>query len=76
MEVGKWGSSLGVRLPATVVEALGVKEGDDIEIEVAGTRALRASRDDSRAGAVRRLQSMQRPLLPGFRFTRDEAHER
>jgi antitoxin MazE len=76
MQVGKWGNSLAVRLPAAVVEALGLKEGDDIEIEIAGTRAFRVSRDDSRAEAVRRLQAMQKPLPPGFRFSRDEAHER
>ena len=75
MQVGKWGNSLAVRLPAAVVEALGLKEGDDIQIEIAGTRAFRVSRDDSRTEAVRRLQAMQKPLPPGFRFSRDEAHE-
>ncbi|WP_457092871.1 AbrB/MazE/SpoVT family DNA-binding domain-containing protein [Microvirga sp. P5_D2] len=29
-----------MRLPATVVEALGLKEGDDIEISVAGSRTF------------------------------------
>ena len=76
MQVGKWGNSLAVRLPATVVEALGLKEGDNIEIEIAGARVFRVSRDNSRAEAVRRLQAMQKPLPPGFRFSRDEAHER
>ncbi len=30
MQVAKWGNSLAVRLPAAVVEALGLKEGDEI----------------------------------------------
>ena len=34
MQVAKWGNSLAVRLPAAVVEALELKEGDDIEIHV------------------------------------------
>ena len=38
MQVVKWGNSLAVRLPAAVVDALQLKEGDSIEIEVAGTR--------------------------------------
>ena len=38
MQVAKWGNSLAVRLPSVVVEALNLKEGDDIEIEVAGSR--------------------------------------
>ncbi len=32
MQVSKWGNSLAVRLPAVVVEALDLKEGDEIEI--------------------------------------------
>jgi antitoxin MazE len=40
MKVCKWGNSLAVRLPAAIVEILGLKEGDDIEIRVAGTRTL------------------------------------
>ncbi|TIX53549.1 MAG: AbrB/MazE/SpoVT family DNA-binding domain-containing protein, partial [Mesorhizobium sp.] len=35
MQVAKWGNSLAVRLPAVVVEALELKEGDEIEIHVA-----------------------------------------
>ncbi len=30
MKVSKWGNSLAVRLPADIVEKLGVKEGDEI----------------------------------------------
>ena len=39
MQVSKWGNSLAIRLPAAVVEALELKEGDDIEIRVAGETA-------------------------------------
>ena len=40
MQVAKWGNSLAVRLPAAVVDALELKEGDEIEIHVAGTRPV------------------------------------
>ena len=40
MQVAKWGNSLAVRLPATVVEALQLREGDDIEIHIAGERVF------------------------------------
>ncbi|MDC7786430.1 AbrB/MazE/SpoVT family DNA-binding domain-containing protein [Rhodoplanes sp. TEM] len=36
MQVAKWGDSLAVRLPKEVVEALGLAEGDSVEIRVAG----------------------------------------
>jgi antitoxin MazE len=76
MQVGKWGNSLAVRLPASVVELLDLKEGDEIEIEVAGDRAFRVSRDQRREQALARLKASRRPLPPGFRFSRDEANER
>lgn len=46
MQVGRWGNSLAARLPAAVVEALGLTDGD--EIEVAGERRLRVQRDGAR----------------------------
>jgi antitoxin MazE len=65
-----------VRLPSQVVEALGLKEGDHIEITVAGERRFEVERDRSREAAISRLRGMRRPLPEGFRFDRDEAHER
>jgi antitoxin MazE len=52
MQVGKWGNSLAVRLPAAVVEALQLKEGDEIEIEIAALArplppGFRFSRDEA-----------------------------
>jgi antitoxin MazE len=73
MQVSKWGNSLAVRLPRAVVEALKLREGDDIEIIVAGTRRFEIARDHSREQALARL----RALIPkGFSFDRDEANER
>jgi antitoxin MazE len=76
MQVSKWGNSLAVRLPRTVVEALKLKEGDQIEIIVAGKRRFEVARDRSRELALRRLRALKRPLPKGFRFDRDEANER
>ena len=76
MQVGKWGNSLAVRLPASVVEMLRLKEGDEIEIEIASERTFRVRRDSSRERALEQLKALQRPLPPGFRFSRDDANER
>ncbi len=76
MQVGKWGNSLAVRLPAAIVEALQLREGDEIEIEIASARNFRVARDPSREQALERLRALARPLPPGFRFSRDEANER
>ena len=34
MKVAKWGNPLALRLPSSVVEALGLAEGDQIEIRI------------------------------------------
>jgi antitoxin MazE len=76
MQVSKWGNSLAVRLPRVVVEALKLKEGDDIEITVAGTRRFDVSRDRSREAALKRLRKLRGLLPAGFKFDREEAHAR
>ena len=67
---------MAVRLPATVVEALDLKEGDQIEIRIAGEREFEVRRDRSKQNALARLRRLRRPLPPGFTFSRDEANER
>ena len=76
MRVAKWGNSLAVRLPSTVTEALDLKEGDEIEIHVAGTRQFKVSRDRSREKAIAGLRKLRRPFPPGFKFDREEANAR
>jgi len=76
MQVSKWGNSLAIRLPKAVVEALKLKEGDDVEVIVSGTRRFEVSRDQRREAALARLRALRRPLPPGFKFSRDEANER
>jgi antitoxin MazE len=76
MQVSKWGNSLAVRLPKAVVEALKLKEGDEVEITITGSRHFEVARDRRREEALKRLRALQRPLPPGFKFDREEAHER
>src|SRR3546814_17047653 len=40
MQVAKWGNSLAVRLPASLVDALELQEGDDIEIVVEDRKSV------------------------------------
>jgi antitoxin MazE len=76
MQVSKWGNSLAVRLPAAVVEALQLKEGDDIDISVAGARAFEISRRSGAAELLKRLRRLRGRLPSDFRFDRLEANER
>jgi antitoxin MazE len=76
MQISKWGNSLAIRLPAAVVEALDLKEGDEIDIRVAGERAFDVERDRTRERALERIRSMRRPLPAGWKFDREEANSR
>jgi antitoxin MazE len=76
MQVSKWGNSLAIRLPAAVVDALKLKEGDRVEILVAGEREFEVRRDQSRERALENLRKLRRRFPPGFVFDREEANER
>jgi antitoxin MazE len=76
MRVSKWGNSLAIRLPSAVVEVLELKEGDDIEIYVAGTRTLDVARKPDRQELIKRLRRFRGMMPADFKFNRDEANER
>lgn len=76
MQVAKWGNSLAVRLPAAVVEALQIREGDDLRIEVLDVRSLAVSKKPGARELLARLRKYRGRLPADFRFDRLEAHER
>ncbi|MEQ8347581.1 MAG: AbrB/MazE/SpoVT family DNA-binding domain-containing protein [Sneathiellaceae bacterium] len=76
MQVARWGNSLAVRLPAAVVEALGLKEGDEIEIHLDGARDFSVARKPDRAALLARLRRFRGRLPEDFHFDRDEANAR
>jgi antitoxin MazE len=47
MQVAKWGNSLAVRFPASLVQALNLKEGEEIELHLLGERSLAVARKDT-----------------------------
>jgi antitoxin MazE len=76
MQVSKWGNSLAVRLPAAVVEALGLKEGDMLEIQVAGRRVFEVAKAPNTRELLARLRKFRGRLPANFKFDRLEANER
>jgi len=61
MQVSRWGNSLAVRLPAAVVDALDLKEGDQIEIQIAGRNAFEVSRAPTARELLARLHQRSGP---------------
>ena len=76
MKVAKWGNSLAVRLPRSVVDALGLKAGDSIDIHVAGARFLEIEKTPASRELLAKLRKYRGRLPAGFRFDRRDAHER
>jgi antitoxin MazE len=76
MQVAKWGNSLAIRLPAAVVDALKLKEGDEIEIHVAGSKQFGVARKPGREELLKRLRAFRGRLPTDFKFDRDEANAR
>lgn len=75
MQVAKWGNSLAVRLPASVVEALQLKDGDDIEIHIAGDKVFEIKKKPCAQELLARLRRYRGRLPADFKFDRLEAHE-
>ena len=70
------GNSLAIRLPAAVVEALELNEGDEVEVQIAGSRAFDIARDVSRDRALERICALRKEFPPDWKFDRDEANAR
>jgi len=76
MQVSKWGNSLAIRLPSAVVEALELREGDEIEIHIADKRRPGVAKKPRRADFLKRLRAFRGRLPADFKFDRDEANAR
>ncbi|MFC4308254.1 AbrB/MazE/SpoVT family DNA-binding domain-containing protein [Steroidobacter flavus] len=70
MRVLKWGNSLAIRLPAAVVESLGLREGVDVTLRVSSKRARHARE------LLARLRRFRGRLPKNFKFDRLEASKR
>ena len=76
MRVAKWGNSLAIRLPSAVIEALGLREGDDVQVHVLDTRDFAISRKPSRDELLKRLRDFRGRLPADFKFDREDANAR
>jgi antitoxin MazE len=76
MQVSKWGNSLAVRLPAAVVEALDLKEGDHIEIEVSAARRFELKKAPGARELLALIRNYRGRLPADFKFDRLEANAR
>jgi antitoxin MazE len=76
MRVAKWGNSLALRLPAAVVEALALREGDGVHVHVLDSRDFAISRRPGREDLLKRLRNFRGRLPADFKFDREDANAR
>jgi antitoxin MazE len=76
MQVSKWGNSLAVRLPKSLVDELGLVPGDELKVVKASNAEIVVEKVDKRAEFLRRMEQFRFPLPEDYKFDRDEANER
>lgn len=73
MKVAKWGNSLAVRIPKDVADALGLKEGSDVDL-VPLQSSLGVSPLMTKEEALKAIERLARPLPKGWKLNRDELY--
>ncbi len=76
MKIAKWGNSLAIRLPAAVVDVMDLKEGDEIDVRVVGTRVVEIERSKGLEDMLARLRKYRGLVPKDFKFDRLEANAR
>jgi antitoxin MazE len=77
MQVSKWGNSLAVRLPKALVDELGLKEGDELNVVATRNRTIEVeTRKARRKAALERMATRNWTVPADYKFDRDEANER
>ncbi len=76
MRVTKWGNSLAIRLPRSVVRALELNEGDDIEVVVSNARIFEVKKKPGKDDILSCLRRFRGKLPADFKFDREEANAR
>ena len=76
MRVANWGNSLAVRLPASLVEELDLKAGDEVELTPNAAKSFEVYKKPSRDELIDRLKAFRGMLPADFKFDREEANAR
>ena len=76
MQISKLGNSLAVRLPTSVIDALELKVGDNIDIRVAFDCAFEIAKKPSVSEFLIGRRAFRGKLTADFKFDRDSANER
>ncbi len=81
MQVAKWGNSLAVRLPVTLVKELGISDGDELLLQPAPRQArlpaiVTVVRQPGKLEQLRSVRGLRASWPADFSFDREEANAR
>ena len=81
MQVAKWGNSLAVRLPATLVKELGLQAGDELKLKQAVRQRGQVSellviKAPSKLEILAGVRELRSAIPKHYVFNRDEVNER
>jgi antitoxin MazE len=81
MQVAKWGNSLAVRLPVSLVQELGIADGDELVLQPAPRQAAQppsvtVTRMPSKLERLQAVRHLRAPWTADFAFDREEANAR
>ena len=76
MRVAKWGNSLAVRLPQSLVDELGLKSGDQLDVLSAQSNRIVVAKDETKKKAMDRMRERALSIPRDYTFDRDEANSR
>lgn len=65
-----------VRVPEDVVAALGLKDGDAVDLRSSPAILQTPVDPEKRLRALQGMRDLARPLPPGYKFDREEANAR
>jgi antitoxin MazE len=70
MRIFGWGDTLAIQLPVAVVESLGLREGDDVMLHIAGERVFEIEKTSGARERLARLRRFRGRMPKDFRFER------
>jgi antitoxin MazE len=76
LKFAKWGNSIAFRVPADVVEKLGIAPNEEALIRVTGENSFEVVRDRRREEAIKAIRELAVPFPPGYKFNREELYDR
>lgn len=76
MQISKWGNSLAVRLPKSLIKELNLKEGDKLELKKDTGNIFLVTRTKTTDEVLFALRQFRGKLKAQDRLSRDKSNER